>query len=175
MIGAPTERIWPGFRQLPMAPLLHIAKNKPLNNLKLAVPHVSTNTILLLNALLTYDPKKRLSVHAALDHPYFYEMPTGTDPPSNQVNGMRRRRGQLTRQSVFPSRRNWTLYSSPVMTVHQFNKQTSTPAPSSSYARHYLTKHVQVRHGSQATSNAAMAKQGEATKDITTAQLSSYK
>ncbi|KAJ2403969.1 bleomycin hydrolase, partial [Coemansia sp. RSA 2530] len=68
-----------------------------------------------------------------------------------------------------------TLYSSPVMTVHQFNKQTSTPAPSSSYARHYLTKHVQVRHGSQATSNAAMAKQGEATKVITTAQLSSYK
>ncbi|KAJ2337865.1 hypothetical protein GGH91_005006, partial [Coemansia sp. RSA 2671] len=61
------------------------------------------------------------------------------------------------------------------MTVHQFNKQTSTPAPSSSYARHYLTKHVQVRHGSQATSNAAMAKQGEATKVITTAQLSSYK
>ncbi|KAJ2699910.1 hypothetical protein H4218_002383 [Coemansia sp. IMI 209128] len=80
MIGAPTERIWPGFRQLPMAPLLHIAKNKPLNNLKLAVPHVSTNTILLLNALLTYDPKKRLSVHAALDHPYFYEMPTATRP-----------------------------------------------------------------------------------------------
>ncbi|KAJ2029761.1 hypothetical protein H4S03_007333 [Coemansia sp. S3946] len=28
MIGAPTERIWPGFQHLPMAPLLRIAKDK---------------------------------------------------------------------------------------------------------------------------------------------------
>ncbi|KAJ2075182.1 hypothetical protein GGI09_008656 [Coemansia sp. S100] len=77
MIGAPTERIWPGFQQLPMAPLLRIAKDKRYNNLKLVVRNVSANTTLLLNALLTYDPRKRLTVQGALDHPYFYEMPTG--------------------------------------------------------------------------------------------------
>ncbi|KAJ2054650.1 hypothetical protein GGI17_006812 [Coemansia sp. S146] len=60
-----------------MAPLLRIAKDKRYNNLKLVVRDVSANTTLLLNALLTYDPRKRLTVQGALDHPYFYEMPTG--------------------------------------------------------------------------------------------------
>ncbi|KAJ2909863.1 hypothetical protein GGI21_001452 [Coemansia aciculifera] len=77
MIGAPNERIWPGFRQLPLAPLLRIADDKRYNNLKLAVRNVSANTILLLNGLLTYDPRRRLTVQGALDHPYFYEMPAG--------------------------------------------------------------------------------------------------
>ncbi|KAI8321708.1 cyclin-dependent kinase-like protein 10 [Martensiomyces pterosporus] len=74
MIGAPNERIWPGYRQLPLAPLVRFPDNK-YNNLKLAVRNVSTNTVMLLNGLLTYDPQKRLTVQQALDHAYFFEMP----------------------------------------------------------------------------------------------------
>ncbi|KAJ2514900.1 hypothetical protein GGI11_003927 [Coemansia sp. RSA 2049] len=77
MIGAPNERIWPGYCQLPLAPDVRLAENK-YNNLKLAVRNVSQQTILLLNSLLTYDPRKRISVQAALDHPYFFEMPAAT-------------------------------------------------------------------------------------------------
>ncbi|KAJ2440307.1 hypothetical protein GGI03_008620, partial [Coemansia sp. RSA 2337] len=62
------------------------------------------------------------------------------------------------------------------MTVHQLNNYTSTPATCSSYARHYLTKHGQVHNDSQATTHSvAMTKHDEASKDITTAQLSGYK
>ncbi|KAJ2394298.1 hypothetical protein GGI23_004742 [Coemansia sp. RSA 2559] len=77
MIGAPNERIWPGYHQLPLAPDIRIPENK-YNKLKLAVRGVSEQTILLLNAFLTYDPRKRISVQAALDHPYFFEMPAAT-------------------------------------------------------------------------------------------------
>ncbi|KAJ1947299.1 hypothetical protein FBU59_001890 [Linderina macrospora] len=76
MIGAPNERIWPGFRSLPLGTSMTFPENK-FNNLKLAVRGVSTNTVMLLNSLLTYDPRKRLTVRQALDHPYFFEMPAG--------------------------------------------------------------------------------------------------
>ncbi|KAI7833719.1 hypothetical protein BX661DRAFT_177407 [Kickxella alabastrina] len=79
MIGAPSDRIWPGFSQLPMARSMRLPENK-YNNLKVAVRNASTNTILLLNALLTYDPRKRIGVQKALDHPYFYEMPAAVRP-----------------------------------------------------------------------------------------------
>ncbi|KAJ2840713.1 hypothetical protein J3B02_006182, partial [Coemansia erecta] len=74
MIGAPNERIWPGFSNLPLARSMSFPESR-YNNLKLAVRNVSTNTILLLNALLTYDPRKRINVLRALDHEYFFEMP----------------------------------------------------------------------------------------------------
>ncbi|KAJ2867274.1 hypothetical protein FB639_004954 [Coemansia asiatica] len=76
MIGAPNERIWPGFSNLPLARSMSFPESR-YNNLKLAVRNVSTNTILLLNALLTYDPRKRINVLRALDHEYFFEMPAG--------------------------------------------------------------------------------------------------
>ncbi|KAJ1956838.1 hypothetical protein GGI12_005200, partial [Dipsacomyces acuminosporus] len=68
MIGAPNERIWPKYGQLPLASSIRFPDNK-YNNLKLAVRNVSMNTIMLLNGLLTYDPRKRLTVQKALDHP----------------------------------------------------------------------------------------------------------
>ncbi|KAJ2008019.1 bleomycin hydrolase [Coemansia thaxteri] len=138
MIGAPNERIWPGFRQLPLAPLMRMAENK-YNNLKVAVRNVSANTILLLNALLTYDPRKRLTAQHALDHPYFYEMPAA-------------------------------------MTVQQFHKHVTNAPGTSSYARHLLTKHIET-NGSPAamTTTCLYTEQHEANRDITPAQLSSYK
>jgi serine/threonine protein kinase len=38
-------------------------------------PGVSRCTIDLLHGLLRYDPKRRLTVHQALAHPYFKESP----------------------------------------------------------------------------------------------------
>ncbi|KAJ2380520.1 hypothetical protein GGI05_006282, partial [Coemansia sp. RSA 2603] len=74
MIGAPNERIWPGFSSLPLARSIKFSENR-YNNLKLAVRNVSTNTVMLLNALLTYDPRRRINVQSALDHAYFFELP----------------------------------------------------------------------------------------------------
>ncbi|KAJ1841619.1 hypothetical protein LPJ73_006058 [Coemansia sp. RSA 2703] len=76
MIGAPNERIWPGFSSLPLARSIKFSENR-YNNLKLAVRNVSTNTVMLLNALLTYDPRRRINVQSALDHAYFFELPAG--------------------------------------------------------------------------------------------------
>ncbi|KAJ2232798.1 hypothetical protein H4R99_001368 [Coemansia sp. RSA 1722] len=83
MIGAPNERIWPGFSNLPLAPAMAFPENK-FNNLRLAVRNVSADTVLLLNALLTYDPRKRINVQKALDHAYFFEMPAAVRPVVGQ-------------------------------------------------------------------------------------------
>ncbi|KAJ2056823.1 bleomycin hydrolase [Coemansia sp. S146] len=61
------------------------------------------------------------------------------------------------------------------MTVHQLSNYSVTLAICSSYARHYLTKNGQGHHDAQATTNSVvMTKHDEATKDITTAQLTSF-
>ncbi|KAJ2366963.1 hypothetical protein H4S02_002145 [Coemansia sp. RSA 2611] len=69
-IGAPSERIWPGFSRLPLARSIAVPDCR-LNNLKIKVRNASANAILLLNGLLTYDPLKRISIQRALAHGYF--------------------------------------------------------------------------------------------------------
>ncbi|KAJ1669147.1 bleomycin hydrolase, partial [Coemansia sp. RSA 25] len=58
------------------------------------------------------------------------------------------------------------------MTVHHLGKHNTTPVTCSSYARHYLTKHDQAQPDSMI---AAMDRQHEPTKVLTTAQLSGYR
>ncbi|KAJ2725569.1 bleomycin hydrolase [Coemansia sp. Benny D115] len=76
VIGAPNTRIWPGFSQFPGAQaLLARLGDRRFNNLRRAVPNASSSAILLLNALLTYDPRRRIGAQQALDHAFFFEMP----------------------------------------------------------------------------------------------------
>ncbi|ORY04076.1 kinase-like protein [Basidiobolus meristosporus CBS 931.73] len=79
LLGTPNERIWRGFNRLPLAQSIKLPEQR-YNNLKIELPDLSKETLLLLNGLLTYDPEKRFNVKKALTHPYFREPPTAKDP-----------------------------------------------------------------------------------------------
>ncbi|KAJ3137180.1 hypothetical protein HK100_000954 [Physocladia obscura] len=79
LLGTPTEQIWPGFLELPVAKSFKF-RNQPVNNLKLRFPSLTANGIDLMSRLLTYDPKQRITAAEALKHPYFNESPPPKDP-----------------------------------------------------------------------------------------------
>lgn len=82
-LGTPNDRIWPGppaYSELPQVKKMNIVQH-PYNNLRSRFGANFTNEgFNLLNSLLTYDPKKRISASEALDHPYFRESPRPVDP-----------------------------------------------------------------------------------------------
>ncbi|KAG0200049.1 Cyclin-dependent kinase 10 [Mortierella sp. GBA30] len=78
LLGTPHEKIWHGFSKLPMAGVK--LPEQRVNNLKNKFPKITDAARSLLSGLLTYDPKKRLSVKQALAHPYFIESPPAKHP-----------------------------------------------------------------------------------------------
>ncbi|KAF9083918.1 Cyclin-dependent kinase 10 [Mortierella sp. AD031] len=78
LLGTPHEKIWQGFNKLPMSSIK--LPEQRFNNLKNKFPHITDAARSLLSGLLTYDPKKRLSVKQALAHPYFIESPPAKHP-----------------------------------------------------------------------------------------------
>lgn len=79
MLGTPNDTIWPGFSLLPMANKVHFYKQKNLLRKKFfpagLLPLLSDAGFDLLNRFLTYDPEKRITVDAALNHEWFRELP----------------------------------------------------------------------------------------------------
>ncbi|OMP10271.1 hypothetical protein COLO4_04658 [Corchorus olitorius] len=81
ILGTPNEKIWPGFSKLPGAKANYT--KQPYNLLRMKFPEASFTgyTVLsnagldLLNRLLTYDPKKRITANDALNHEWFRELP----------------------------------------------------------------------------------------------------
>ncbi|CAN1221091.1 Cyclin-dependent kinase G-2 [Linum grandiflorum] len=81
ILGTPSENIWPGLSKLPGAKANF--PQQPYNLLRKKFPgrSVTGSTVLsdlgydLLSRLLTYDPEKRITADAALDHPWFKEVP----------------------------------------------------------------------------------------------------
>ncbi|KAG0233191.1 Cyclin-dependent kinase 10 [Actinomortierella wolfii] len=78
LLGTPHERIWQGFNKLPLSTVK--LPEQRVNNLKNKFPNITDAALSLLNGLLTYDPKKRLTVKQALAHPYFIELPYAKHP-----------------------------------------------------------------------------------------------
>ncbi|KAG9439331.1 hypothetical protein H6P81_019496 [Aristolochia fimbriata] len=80
-LGTPSEKIWPGFAKLPGVRVNYT--KQPYNRLREKFPPASFSgrPILseagfdLLNKLLTYDPEKRITADAALNHDWFREVP----------------------------------------------------------------------------------------------------
>ncbi|KAK1271913.1 Cyclin-dependent kinase G-2 [Acorus gramineus] len=80
MLGTPTEKIWPGLAKLPHP---RIYTKQPYNKLRekfpptsfCGGPTLSEAGFDLLNRLLTYDPEKRITAEAALQHEWFREVP----------------------------------------------------------------------------------------------------
>lgn len=68
--GTPTEDDWSGVSQLPDFNLgFPQWKKRPLEEI---VPTLDANGLDLLERLLTYDPKRRMTAKSVLQHPYFH-------------------------------------------------------------------------------------------------------
>ncbi|KAL5214243.1 hypothetical protein ABZP36_003395 [Zizania latifolia] len=80
-LGTPNEKIWPVYAKLPGVRVNFV--KQPYNRLRdkfpaasfSGRPSLSEAGFDLLNNLLTYDPEKRLSADAALQHEWFREVP----------------------------------------------------------------------------------------------------
>jgi cell division cycle 2-like protein len=79
-LGTPNEKIWPGYNQLPAVQKMNFTEFPVSNLRKKFAGFTSELGISLLQGLLTYDPKQRLSAEVALGHSYFKEMPLPIDP-----------------------------------------------------------------------------------------------
>jgi serine/threonine protein kinase len=80
LVGCPNTRIWPEVEDLPLIRQgkidLRVEREKyPYNNIKVLLPALGEEGFLMLNQLLAYDPKKRLSCEECLQHDYFYSPP----------------------------------------------------------------------------------------------------
>ncbi|KAF6076908.1 cyclin dependent kinase 10 [Phyllostomus discolor] len=79
LLGTPSENIWPGFSELPLASQYSLRK-QPYNNLKHKFPWLSEAGLRLLNLLFMYDPKKRATAGDCLESSYFKEKPLPCEP-----------------------------------------------------------------------------------------------
>ncbi|OIT21683.1 cyclin-dependent kinase g-2 [Nicotiana attenuata] len=85
ILGTPNETTWPGFSKLTGVGLkvVNFAKQYQEKLLRkkfpatsfTGLPFLSDAGFDLLNRLLTYDPEKRITADAALDHDWFREVP----------------------------------------------------------------------------------------------------
>ncbi|XP_055593461.1 serine/threonine-protein kinase PITSLRE [Uranotaenia lowii] len=79
-LGTPNEKIWPGYNQLPAVQKMTFTEY-PVSNLRKRFAHQTSELgISLLQGLLTFDPKQRLTAEVALKHSYFKELPLPIDP-----------------------------------------------------------------------------------------------
>uniref|UniRef100_A0ACD5URS4 Uncharacterized protein n=3 Tax=Avena sativa TaxID=4498 RepID=A0ACD5URS4_AVESA len=81
-LGTPNEKIWPGYAKLPgvkvnfvKQPYNRLREKFPAASFSGTRPNLSEAGFDLLNKFLTYDPEKRISADAALQHQWFHEVP----------------------------------------------------------------------------------------------------
>nr|KYP52963.1 Cyclin-dependent kinase G-2 [Cajanus cajan] len=81
ILGTPNETIWPGFSKLPGVKVNFVKHQFNLLRKKFPATSFTGSPVLsdsgfdLLNKLLTYDPEKRITAEAALNHEWFREVP----------------------------------------------------------------------------------------------------
>uniref|UniRef100_A0A3Q2FD71 cyclin-dependent kinase n=1 Tax=Cyprinodon variegatus TaxID=28743 RepID=A0A3Q2FD71_CYPVA len=79
-LGSPSEKIWPGYSELPAVKKMSFTEY-PYNNLRKRFGALlSDQGFDLMNKFLTYCPGKRISADEALKHEYFRETPLPIDP-----------------------------------------------------------------------------------------------
>uniref|UniRef100_A0A673B9Y6 cyclin-dependent kinase n=1 Tax=Sphaeramia orbicularis TaxID=375764 RepID=A0A673B9Y6_9TELE len=79
-LGSPSEKIWPGYSELPAVKKMTFTEY-PYNNLRKRFGALlSDQGFDLMNKFLTYCPAKRILSDEALKHEYFRETPLPIDP-----------------------------------------------------------------------------------------------
>ncbi|CAB3236416.1 unnamed protein product [Arctia plantaginis] len=80
-LGTPSEAIWPGYNELPAVQKVTFAIHPPGGLRQRIGPDLLSEAGLsLLEGFLTYNPEKRLTAEAALEHAYFKEQPVAIEP-----------------------------------------------------------------------------------------------
>jgi cyclin-dependent kinase len=74
LLGTPTLHDYPGLAQLPDYSQDLPPYPPPRGGLASLVPTLPTEGVELLSAMLQFDPARRVTAQAALEHPFFYEM-----------------------------------------------------------------------------------------------------
>ncbi|XP_071817376.1 cyclin-dependent kinase 20-like [Apostichopus japonicus] len=74
VLGTPTEKTWPGMKDLPDYNKITFPEN-PAIPLEEIVPDASAQAVDLLKRFLVYPSKQRISAKEALLHPYFFTEP----------------------------------------------------------------------------------------------------
>ncbi|GBF95530.1 cyclin-dependent kinase-like [Raphidocelis subcapitata] len=77
VLGVPTPEQWPGMADLPHRLDFKPAPGQPLERV---FPQASPACLDLLRGLLAFDPDRRLTAAAALEHPWFSEEPAPLPP-----------------------------------------------------------------------------------------------
>jgi serine/threonine protein kinase len=71
-MGTPNEEVWPGVSQLPdYKPVFPRWRKR---NIGLVVPTLDPLGVDLLSKMLVYQPSKRISAKAAMEHPWFDDL-----------------------------------------------------------------------------------------------------
>ncbi|XP_056398223.1 cyclin-dependent kinase 11A isoform X3 [Hyla sarda] len=79
-LGTPSEKIWPGYNELPAIKKMTFSEY-PYNNLRKRFGALlSDQGFDLMNKFLTYCPAKRITAEDGLKHEYFGETPLPIDP-----------------------------------------------------------------------------------------------
>lgn len=80
-LGTPSEKIWPGYEELPIVKKGAAFSNFAYNNLRKRFgTRISEKGFDLLNSFLTYCPSRRTPCGVALRHAWFKESPSPVDP-----------------------------------------------------------------------------------------------
>lgn len=80
LLGVPTEKVWPGHKQLPLAPKMKFEGPDSSRIRRRFDKVIKPNGIDLLTRLLAYSPERRMTAVDAANHPYFKETPLPIDP-----------------------------------------------------------------------------------------------
>ena len=83
-LGYPTKKNWEAFHKN-MRLEYQIYENKTSNNIEKLLPNVSLKCLDLLKKTLCWDPENRISVHEAMNHPYFYDHPRPALPDEIKI------------------------------------------------------------------------------------------
>lgn len=74
-LGTPTTEMWPGLADLPeFKPTFPQWRPKGWENIRTTKAQVGPEGVDLLEKLMAYDPKRRISARRALSHPYFIDV-----------------------------------------------------------------------------------------------------
>jgi cyclin-dependent kinase len=84
LLGTPTAKDWPGMLQLPQCKPETYPKYPPRELAKL-FPQLQQDGLHILLQFLQYDPEKRITAQAALQHPYFAEFHKKPKPKQQKL------------------------------------------------------------------------------------------
>ncbi|KOB77745.1 Cell division cycle 2 like-1 transcript variant A [Operophtera brumata] len=88
-LGTPSDAVWPGYSELPPVQKMTFAEH-PAGGLRQRIGSdlLSETGLTLLNGFLTYNPAKRLTADAALEHAYFKGNRRTTHSPRPPAGGV---------------------------------------------------------------------------------------